>query len=112
MFSSTPLNITAISSIVKLGITSAQSASYFYLMIAFLASIGLVAPKPAGFFFLLPQQTVLLLSAIGALGAMISGTFADGIVRSSAFLVADQAPVVVAAVLHTISIYTNVLRQG
>lgn len=104
-----PLGVTAIYSIIHLGITSGQTAGYFYLLVALLATIGLTAPKPAGFFFLLPQQLVLVGSAFGAAGAMVSGTFLDGTVRGSAFLIADQAPVVLLALLHTVSMYTNFL---
>jgi hypothetical protein len=53
---------------------------------------------------LLPQQFVMMVSAGGAVYAMYLGQFADGVQRSHAFLVADQAPAVIAAVFHTIAI--------
>lgn len=54
---------------------------------------------------LLPQQFLLMVSAGGALWAMWLGQFADGVQRSHAFLVADQAPAVIAAALHTYAIF-------
>lgn len=50
---------------------------------------------------LVPQQFLLYLSAGGAMEAFIEGHFADGIVRSRAFLVSDQGPVMLLAFFHT-----------
>ncbi len=50
---------------------------------------------------LVPQQFVLFLSAGGALHAIILGQFADGTVRSSGFLLADQSSIIILAVFHT-----------
>lgn len=80
------------------------------MFVAFLALMGLFAPKPAGLFFLLPQQLVLICAAFGAVQCMITGTFADGVVRSTPFLVADQSPAVIAAVLHTLAVWMNFIR--
>lgn len=105
-----PLNVTAISTIVSLGITSAPMAGYFYLFVAMMAILGLFGPKPAGFFFLLPQQVVLICSAFGAIQAMVTGVFADGVVRSTTFLIADQSPAVIAAIVHSLAVWSNFLR--
>lgn len=53
---------------------------------------------------LAPQQILLGISASGALVAMATGEFADGTARSSAFLIADQAPAVLALFVHSASI--------
>jgi hypothetical protein len=53
------------------------------------------------FFLILPQQVTLMLSAGGAVLAMWTGHFADGEPRPHAFILADQAPAVLAALLHT-----------
>lgn len=53
---------------------------------------------------LAPQQIVLGISAAGVARAMILGEFADGTARSSAFLIADQAPALLALFVHSASI--------
>lgn len=52
----------------------------------------------------LPQQGVMVVSAATAIEAMLAGSFADGIRRPPAFIVADQAPAVIAALLHTVAL--------
>ena len=76
-------------------------------VVAILATIALfVARKsPVGtLLLLLPQQCVLVLSAGGAVDAMVLSQFADGVVRPRAFLMADQFPIVLATVMHTVAI--------
>lgn len=51
--------------------------------------------------FMLPQQTFLIISAIGAIHAMMLGHFADGVMRSRWFIISDQSPAVLAAAGHT-----------
>lgn len=53
-----------------------------------------------GLLSLLPQQTLLVFSGIGAVVAISSGHFADGVPRGAAFLVMDQGVYVLLAVLH------------
>jgi len=53
---------------------------------------------------LIPQQFFMLLSAGGSIVAIYHGYYADGVVRSSAFILADQSPWVLAALLYTFSI--------
>lgn len=76
-----------------------------YLTVAVLAIFGLFYQrgivKPL---CLLPQQFVMMISAGGAIWAMWLGQFADGVQRSHAFLIADQFPAVIAAILHTYAI--------
>lgn len=47
-----------------------------------------------------PQAVFILLAATGAVQAIITGEFGDGVQRSHWFIAADQAPPVVAAVCH------------
>lgn len=54
--------------------------------------------------FLLPQQFLLLLTTVGALTAAMTGTYADGVMRSPFFIFADQLPAILAGTLHTASI--------
>lgn len=102
-----PLGITAIASLSKFGLVSAPYTALMYITVAILSMIGIIAPKPVGLVFFLPQQIVLGVSAFGAIQAMATGIFADGIVRPVSFIVADQAPAVLAAVGHFVNVYTN-----
>ena len=49
----------------------------------------------------LPQQFIMLLSSGAAIHAMVVGHFADGVIRSNAFLFADQSPTIVLVIFHT-----------
>lgn len=101
--SPTTANATAVHTLLQF--LSIPQAIAVYLSVACLAIIGLIYRenlwKPL---FLLPQQFVLIVSAGGALWAMWIGQFADGIQRSHEFLIADQSPAVIAALLHTYAI--------
>lgn len=80
-------------------------ATDMYLSVAVFALVGLIYPK--GIFSslcLLPQQLVMMISAGGAAWAMWLGQFADGVQRSHSFIIADQAPAVIAAILHTYAV--------
>jgi hypothetical protein len=55
--------------------------------------------------FAVPQQAVLLVSAWTAVAAMASGHFADGVERPIPFIIADQSPAVIAAILHAAAIF-------
>ena len=58
----------------------------------------------AGWLLLLPQQVLLMISAIGGIVAAILGHYADGVSRPGLFIAADQLPGVVAALCHTFAI--------
>jgi len=68
------------------------------------ALIGAFFNFPGSHYLLLPQQVLLLISATGAITAMWLGHFADGVERSHAFIIADQAYVVLTAVSHTLAL--------
>jgi hypothetical protein len=53
---------------------------------------------------MLPQQTLLIVSAIGGMVAAALGHYADGVMRPHLFIAADQLPGVVAAVCHSFAI--------
>lgn len=61
---------------------------------------------------LVPQQFFLLLAAGGAMVAVWEGTYADGVVRTSAFIAADQSPWILAALLYSMSIVADFGRKG
>lgn len=74
------------------------------------ATVGLVARTRWVAIFLLPQQILLMMSAAGAVEAIWLGHFADGVIRSRAFLACDQIYSVLAAIGHTIAIMAHARR--
>jgi len=50
---------------------------------------------------LLPQQGLLTLSAYGAVAAVVVAHYGDGVSRPRLFILADQAPAIIALILHT-----------
>ena len=76
-------------------------------VVAGAAIAGMMLPKigpTIRLALMLPQQGLLVITAVGALTAMIGGHYADGVPRSHLFIAADQLPAVLVAVLHTIAI--------
>lgn len=102
--SSAPLGITAIATVVRMGVVSAPAAGAMYLIAAAMGVVGIYMPRIERTLFLIPQTMLLWIGAYGAARAMILGQFADGIIRPSAFLVTDQAPAIIAALCYTIAV--------
>jgi hypothetical protein len=75
--------------------------------VALLAMAGLYSHGLIAVVLMLPQQGVLFLGAFGAIEAMYTGIFPDGVLRPHAFLIADQMPAVLAAIGHTIAVVDN-----
>jgi|KBSSwiStaDraftv2_1062776.scaffolds.fasta_scaffold10139_18 hypothetical protein len=93
--------------------------AYRWGIIVILVAIASISAM--GFFFdkkmhtlyaLVPQQFVLCVSSVGAIHAMIVGHFADGTVRSNAFLFADQAPIVLLTIFHTWAMFLILKHAG
>ena len=61
---------------------------------------------------LLPQQILLVVVALGALWFVILSSYADGVLRSRWFILADQVPIMWLFVLHTVSILRLILLRG
>jgi len=77
---------------------------YACFSVAVAAGIGLFMRSMFyGFCIMMPQQCMLFLSAAAALLAVDAGQFADGVVRSRAFILADQLPAILAATAHTMT---------
>jgi len=95
-------NATAVH--VLLDVVSPTVAAGIYFAVGACALLGFFCKKIATPYYLLPQQAVMMISAGGVIHAMWIGQFADGVQRSQAFLVADQAPAVIGALLHTAAI--------
>ena len=70
--------------------------------VASLALLGIHRPKR--WWLLVPQQTILVCSAIAGLFAAVSGAYADGITRPHLFIFADQLPIILAAPFYTLGI--------
>ena len=101
-----PLGITAIHEFTLLSLPR-HVISILFIVIAAMAAWG-VLHKPkfeiTRVLFLLPQQMLLVISAVGAAKAMWLSQFADGVIRPREFLIADQIPVILTAIFHTLAI--------
>jgi hypothetical protein len=53
---------------------------------------------------LLPQQGLLTVSAYAAFAAVFYAHYGDGVLRPRVFILADQAPVILAMILHTAAV--------
>lgn len=53
---------------------------------------------------LIPQQVLLFMSAAGGITAAIRGHYADGVARPWQFIIGDQLPVILVALLYTTAI--------
>ena len=53
---------------------------------------------------LLPQQAILTVSAYAAVAAVFAAHYGDGVIRPRAFILADQAPVILVFALHTVAV--------
>ena len=85
------------------------------IAVAAMALTGLIArfrSPLTSLMCMLPQQSLLIISAIGAAHAIYLGQFADGVVRSRFFIAADQVPAILAAVGHTVSMLRFILKGG
>jgi hypothetical protein len=110
-FDSTALDITGLHSLLLARLGTNVSPHPWHVVT--LVAAGLIASAFAcwtGFFVrrklysmlcLVPQQFVLLLSTWGILNSLRLGVFGDGTVRTSAFLTADQSPVLLLTIFHT-----------
>lgn len=54
--------------------------------------------------WMLPQQLILMIAAGDSLHAIIAGRYGDGTVRPTLFILADQAPGVLVAILHSLAL--------
>ncbi len=100
--------ITA-TSFLKEMVHSTVIVGLLYLIVSISASFTLFGkPKKWKMFLALPQQALLIQSAMGAIRCMINGHFADGVARPIPFIIADQSPIIIAMLLHTIAL----IRMG
>lgn len=77
-----------------------------------IAAVGFMAEKKVTTLLcLVPQQLLLYLSAGSGIRAIVLGQYADGTMRSHAFIAADQGLTVFLAVFHTWAMML-ILRYG
>lgn len=102
-----PLHTTPLHALYRLMGHSQPALASLLIIVATLALAGIFwrYDQPVRRIALLvPQQIVLGISAAGALRAMYLGRFADGAPRAHSFIMADQAPMVLAFATHSMTI--------
>lgn len=80
--------------------------------VSVLAVAGMFMRPPWVVWCLMPQQFMLLMSASGAISAIWSSQFADGVVRPRGFIAADQFYIIIAALGHTLAVIAHARRRG
>lgn len=96
-----PLHTTGIELILALALGHNIIAAIVLMAVAWSALVGLFCRNLlASVFLLLPQQFVLIASAIGAIFCMVEGRFADGAIYPRPFVFVDQIYLVLLACGH------------
>jgi hypothetical protein len=103
MIDSSAVGATAISGLANIFYDHVV-LSVTLILAGILALLAAFTPLPWMILFMLPQQTLLLISAFGVISAIASSQFADGVVRPRAFIGADQIDMVYAALCHAAAI--------
>ncbi len=75
-------------------------AGVLYFFASGFAFWGLWRPGLKGFAVTLPQNALLLMSGTTAILSASLGHYPDGVVRPTVFILVDQMPAVLAAILH------------
>lgn len=76
-----------------------------------LAACALFAKLPWPIVLMIPQQSLLLISAFGAITAIVTGQYADGVERARGFIAADQVHIILAATSHAFAIIATTHDQ-
>ena len=107
LFSPAAPLITAMRSLV-LYVPDHTLLGMLLVLVGSTAIAGVARPKGiGGLLALLPQQCLLVISALDGLTCMWLSQFADGVVRPRGFIMADQIPTVLAALLHSAAIFEH-----
>jgi hypothetical protein len=100
MFSAVPLMTTPLSTLDR-AFGGRFVLSAIFMTVSTLALHGATKPRTrAGLACMLPQWALLLTSAWGGILAAWMGMYADGVPRPTAFILADQFPIILAAALY------------
>lgn len=104
--SADPTHVTAIYTAFGL-IHNRQVLATVFLVVGLMAlwSMRHSRTNRRDLFFAMPQQFILILSAAGAIDAILSGRFGDGAAYSRWFIGADQLAPILLAGLHTICLW-------
>lgn len=100
------VNATAVNAIYRF-VHDPTALIVLLLSVAGLAIVGLFTRVPWIVLLLIPQQCILMASASGTVEAIYLAQFADGVIRSRAFLAADQSYSILAAIGHTVAIIAH-----
>ena len=107
----TPLNYFA-----KMMWFDQHLTAYTLFFISILCLIGVWLDKRKTHYFtallcVVPQQFAMIVCALGSIMAIYTSHYADGVVRDASFILADQIPFVIAAIMYTISIINSFGRN-
>jgi hypothetical protein len=77
-----------------------------FFAVAVMAAVGVTRRRGTwlSLAMLVPQQAILSVSAVSAIVAVLYSRYGDGVERPWHFILADQAPVILTVVLHTIAV--------
>jgi len=94
--------VTAVHSLYHIVVSDPEWLGFIMIDAALLAALGFMCQRKVNTLMcLLPQQLLLYIAAGGSVNAILHGAYADGVVRSSAFLLADQVSTALIAIFHT-----------
>ena len=102
LVSDAPSNTTPIHALTQL--TDGHGLAFMLLTVGLLAMWSMLRRKAVSVWsliLLLPQQSVMVMTACGALRAILASQYADGVPRPVLFIAADQLPAILAALAHT-----------
>ncbi len=89
--------------------------SAVFLLSGVTTTIGAFWPRRlVGLAMMMPQQTVLVVAAWGAVQAVMTCAYPDGTARYWLFILTDQLPIILLPVTYTVGIlvYHNVFRRA
>lgn len=115
LFNKNPIHTSTLSDLYKI-ISNHYTLGLLLIIFALLAFWGLRIKSSSivtNIIPFLPQQFIILVSAITAITAIVKGQYADGVVRPFSFIFTDQLSALVIAVMYTIAIFEPVwLKKG
>ena len=101
------LYLTTPQAYIHMLLTSTFSTGVVYITVSLLALYAEYAWYKQYFvislLFLCPQQLLMLLSGSSSINAALKGEYANGVVLPHMFILSDQLPIVIAAIVHTLA---------
>lgn len=101
---------TALSAFYAQGINSLAFAAIM-VTASLLAIAGVHDHRRYAWLLILPQQVLLLISAVSCGTAVLMGHFADGVARPTGFILADQALPVLVWAFHSLALGARVTHR-